>query len=283
MKHKGFVRYCEGTFSIDWRQTLSIIAGELLLEEILAARSYLRGRLLDVGCGKRPYALIYESLVETSIGTEVIFSPHGTAEADVICYAESLPFADGYFDTILCTEVLEHTREPFKVMREFARVLKPGGSVLLSVPFIYPIHEAPHDYWRFTAHGSEAVCRSAGLVPIYIHSKGGPLAAMLSLSINIIIRSVNALGKLLGLPRPLYEQIWLRWLLSLPQWVYLWFSRVLRSSKRVRWLGKTKGQISEWFSKTLQRPAWLYELNSWMTIGYVMLAQKPLTERESSH
>lgn len=248
------------------------------MKEILAARSYLRGRLLGVGCGKRPYALIYESLVDTSIGTEVIFSPHGTSEADVICYAESLPFADGSFDTILCTEVLEHTREPFQVMREFARLLKPGGHVLLSVPFIYPIHEAPNDYWRFTIYGLEAVCRSAGLVPIYILTKGGPVAAMLSLCINIIIRGVNSFGKIIGTSRPLYEQRWLRWLLALPQWVYLWFSRAMRSSGQIRWLG---GRVSERFSIDLQRPAWLYELNSWMTLGYVMLAQRPrISERE---
>jgi len=202
-----------GRYGIDSRETLSIVAGELLLRQVLAARPYLRGRLLDVGCGRRPYALIYESLVDISIGTEVAFSPHGTAEADVICYADRPPFSNSCFDTILCTEVLEHTQQPFQVMQELARVLKPGGCLLLSTPFIYPIHEAPHDYWRFTAHGLEALCQWARLSPIYIRSKGGPTATLVSLVISLAVRCANALSKLLGLPQPLRERRAIRWLL----------------------------------------------------------------------
>lgn len=69
-KHCGFVHYDERRqrFGIDWRETLSIAVGELLLQEMLLARPFIRGRLLDVGCGVRPYALINESLVEASVG-----------------------------------------------------------------------------------------------------------------------------------------------------------------------------------------------------------------------
>lgn len=148
VRKQGFLVYDEANqrYFIDYQQTLFIAANELLLELLLAAQPYMRGRLLDVGCGKRPYALIYERHVELSIGTEVQFSPYGTAAADLIGYAEELPFADASFDTILCTEVLEHTRHPFQVLTELARLLKPGGHLILSTPFIYPIHEALHDY-----------------------------------------------------------------------------------------------------------------------------------------
>jgi SAM-dependent methyltransferase len=173
-KRRGALRFDlqQQRYSFDEHESLAIVVGELTIKEILAARPYMKGRLLDVGCGKRPYALIYDSLVEQSVGTEVAFSPHGTLAADVINYAENLPFSDRSFDTILCTEVLEHTRRPQQVVQEFARVLKPGGYLLLTVPFIYPVHEAPHDYWRFTNYGLRAICEAAGLTPLYVHQKG---------------------------------------------------------------------------------------------------------------
>jgi SAM-dependent methyltransferase len=249
---RGFLRYNARNrhYWIDWRESLSLIVGELLLEEILAARPYIHGRLLDVGCGKRPYALIYDPLVGQSVGTEVHFSPHSTDAADLICFAESLPFANASFDTILCTEVLEHTRQPWSVLAEFARILRPQGHVLLSVPFIYPVHEEPHDYWRFTHYGLQAAFAAAGLQPVYVRSKGGPLATLISLGTNIAIRLVNLLSKTLGALPPLRERALIRIALALPQFVYLKGLRRLEEHSR------------------------LLDLHSWMTPGYVIIARR---------
>jgi SAM-dependent methyltransferase len=251
-KRRGALRYDpeHDRYAIDNNESLAIAVGELLLQEILAARPDMQGRLLDVGCGKRPYALIYDPIVEYSVGTEVAFSPHRTSAADVINYAESLPFADRSFDTILCTEVLEHTQQPFQVMQEFTRVLKPGGHLLLSVPFIYPVHEEPHDYWRFTNYGLAAICESAGLRPLYIHQKGGIGVTLISLWVNITVRSINGLSKVLRRSRPLRDHAAIRWALSVPQWSYLWLSQRTKS------------------------PAWSSRLDSWMTAGYMVLAQR---------
>lgn len=251
-RQRGFLYHDAGRdrYGIDWRTSLSLVVGELLLDAILVNRGYLKGRLLDVGCGKRPYALIYDPLVERSIGTEVAFSPHGTDAADVICHAETLPFASRCFDTVLCTEVLEHCREPFRAMREIARVLKPSGHMLASVPFIYPVHESPHDYWRFTAHGLEAICREAGLTPLAMYSKGGIGATLMSLWLNLAVRGTNGLSKLLRASKPLRDRTPVRWLLALPQWTYLR-------------LAGSRG-----------RPGSLTRLNSWMASGFVVLARR---------
>ncbi len=208
-------------FGINWRKTLSIVVAELLLQEILQARPFIKGCLLDVGCGERPYAVIYESLAERSVGTEVEYSPHGISRADIICPAERLPFARESFDTILCTEVLEHTTDPLTVIKECARVLKPGGHLLLSVPFIYPIHEPPYDHWRFTSYGLALLCQMAGLEVCYIHPKGGLGATLMALYGFLSVRAVNAMSKLLHLRTPLRERTVVRWCLALPQWVYL--------------------------------------------------------------
>jgi FkbH-like protein len=61
-----------------------------------------------------------------------------------------LPFADETFDVVLCLEVLEHSREPWRIVSEARRTLKRGGEVILSAPFNQPIHKEPDDYWRFT-------------------------------------------------------------------------------------------------------------------------------------
>jgi SAM-dependent methyltransferase len=251
-RRRGALRFDleQKRYSFDQQESLAIVVGELMIKEILAARPYIRGRLLDVGCGKRPYALIYDSLVEQSVGTEVAFSPHGISAADVINYAENLPFGDQSFDTILCTEVLEHTQRPQQVMQEFSRVLKPGGHLLLTVPFIYPVHEAPHDYWRFTNYGLTSMCATVGLQPLYVHQKGGIIATLLGLWVNMAVRALNGLSIALRRPTSFAYLPEVRWVLAAPQWIYLWLAQLIGS------------------------PAWLSKLDSWMTPGYVVLAQR---------
>jgi SAM-dependent methyltransferase len=65
----------------------------------------------------------------------------------------TLPFLDGSFDVVLCTEVLEHLTEPQRAIDEMYRVLEPGGQLLLTTRFLFPIHDAPHDYFRYTKYG----------------------------------------------------------------------------------------------------------------------------------
>ena len=134
-----------------------------------------------------------------------------------------------------------------------SRLLKPGGHLVLSVPFLYPVHESPHDYWRLTPHGLESSLRSTHLVPLYIHAKGGPVATLLSLSVNVVVRATNALSKWLRLSRRLSDRQVVRWLLALPQWVYL------------RVLGR---------NKVRKRRAWIGELELWMAPGYVVVARR---------
>jgi SAM-dependent methyltransferase len=69
---------------------------------------------------------------------------------DIVADAHNLPFRDQEFEVVLCAEVLEHTRDPQQVISECYRVLKIGGQLILTTRFIYPLHDAPIDYWRFT-------------------------------------------------------------------------------------------------------------------------------------
>lgn len=73
-----------------------------------------------------------------------------SANPHVVATAEALPFAAGTFDAVICSEVLEHTRDPRAVLKEVSSVLKPGGRLLIAVPFLYQIHASPHDFGRYT-------------------------------------------------------------------------------------------------------------------------------------
>lgn len=100
---------------------------------------------LDLGCKNSPY----KNLFPNRVGLDV----ENGEGVDVVGDAHQLPFTDNKFECILCTEVLEHLHTPILAIREMERVLKPGGKLILTTRFNFPIHDAPHDYFRFTKYG----------------------------------------------------------------------------------------------------------------------------------
>lgn len=96
---------------------------------------------------------------------------------DVFGNAAKLPFLTNSFDAVACYEVLEHVRDPEEVMVEISRVLKPGGVAELSMPFLYPVHDAPHDYQRWTQHGWERSAMRSGLLIEKLEPQNHPIAA----------------------------------------------------------------------------------------------------------
>ncbi len=132
--------------------------------DAIAAHAHLaRGVLLDVGCGVKPYEKIFAPFVEKYYGTEYSSdSGYRGNRADVAGDAERMPFADASVDTILCTEVLEHVKNPEMVIEEFARVLKSGGVIITTAPFFYPIHDS-YDFFRYTDTGLAAIMKRYNL------------------------------------------------------------------------------------------------------------------------
>jgi SAM-dependent methyltransferase len=137
----------------DW-----LVLRELSRDVARALDAHARGRLLDVGCGEKPYAGLAGNVAQW-----VGFDHPSNASADVRGHAESMPFDDASFDTVLCTQVIEHVPEPRAVLAECARVLRPGGTLIVSAPQYWEVHEAPHDYYRFTPIGLEHLIRGCGL------------------------------------------------------------------------------------------------------------------------
>ncbi|MBM4423110.1 MAG: methyltransferase domain-containing protein [Chloroflexi bacterium] len=111
-------------------------------------------RTLDLGCGRSPNADAFPNRV----GVDIV--PGGGVH--VIADAHHLPWASGAFSQIVVSEVLEHLADPPQAAREMNRVLEIGGQLILTTPFVYPVHEAPFDFQRFTAYGLSRLFALAG-------------------------------------------------------------------------------------------------------------------------
>jgi SAM-dependent methyltransferase len=123
--------------------------------------SSCEGRVLDIGCGLQPYRHMLGPRVVEYVGVDRIGE---LTRPTIVGTAEALPVPDASFDVVMCTMVLEHVIDPRKVLAEARRVLAPNGRLVLTVPGVWPTHEAPHDYWRFTRFGLEQLMREFGVV-----------------------------------------------------------------------------------------------------------------------
>jgi len=132
-----------------WRQPLYLHLRPLWLA-LEAALGTCQGRVIDIGCGLQPYRALLGPGVTEYVGVD---REHELTNPTVVGSAEALPFPDESFDVALSTQVLEHVPEPYRALGEAVRVLKKGGRLILTVPGVWPTHEAPHDFWRFTRHG----------------------------------------------------------------------------------------------------------------------------------
>lgn len=140
------------------------------------ARGLSRGtRLLDAGAGESPYRTLFEAA-----GARVFAVDDRRGDAawdyrglDAVADLRRLPVRDGAVDVVFCTETIEHLTDPQDVLREFARVLRPGGRLRMTAPLTFREHQEPHDYFRYTRHGVRLLLERAGLRAVSIEPEGG--------------------------------------------------------------------------------------------------------------
>ena len=135
--------------------------------------NYLSGRLLDIGCGTKPYKDMLSPFVEEHIGVDHEATFHDKSNVDLFGTAYEIPADDETFDSAICTAVLEHLEEPEQALRECFRVLKSGGYAIYSVPFIWHLHEEPRDFYRYSKYGLKYLFEKAGFEVLKITPLSG--------------------------------------------------------------------------------------------------------------
>ncbi len=132
-----------------------------LRREVGALAGALTGDVLDVGCGRKPYRDLVPAVRYVGLDVD---SPvtRALGAADILYDGGNFPVADATFDGVLCSEVLEHVFTPEVFLGEIHRVLRPGGHLLLTVPFVWDEHEQPHDFARYSSFGLRALLGRAG-------------------------------------------------------------------------------------------------------------------------
>lgn len=153
--------YSDRNFApISWTDSSNhaFVAIHLIERSIALLSPRMRGKLLDVGCGRQPYRAYFRN------AESITACDHDASRGNVdfTCPADAIPVREASFDALLCTEVLEHVPDPKGACREFFRVLSPGGRALITTPMYWPAHEQPYDFFRFPEHGLRYVIGSAG-------------------------------------------------------------------------------------------------------------------------
>lgn len=130
-------------------------------------------RVLDAGAGERVHAKYFGRQRYVGVDLAVGDSAWDYGKLDAIADLTALPFPDGCFDACINIVTLEHVREPACALREMARTLAPGGRLLMIVPHEWEVHQAPHDYFRYTRHGIAYLFDKAGFAGYSIVPVGG--------------------------------------------------------------------------------------------------------------
>ena len=142
----------------------------------------LKGKLLDIGCGKMPYKefVLENSNVNQYVGLDIesALSYDENIVADFTWDGIHMPFENDTFESAIGTEVLEHCPEPEVILKEVYRVLKPKGVFFFTVPFLWNLHETPHDEYRYTPFSLERHLKNSGFSDIKINATGGWHASM---------------------------------------------------------------------------------------------------------
>jgi SAM-dependent methyltransferase len=177
------------------------LATWLRAEADRAAADFGRYRVLDVGCGARPYEPYFAPRASEYVGVDL-----DNPAADLQGSVEALPVPDASFDVVLCTQVLEHSDDPDAAVRELARVVAPGGRVLASTHGTAVYHPAPNDHWRWTHTGLERLfTRNAEWRSVTVRPGAGTaacLALLLATYVDLVAQNVHA--------RPLgYPLVWM--------------------------------------------------------------------------
>ena len=148
---------------------LKFFVGKRLLKQVFSRLGLprMKGTVLDVGSGREPFSAMLGALKVVTLDYDAKRGPMSVGS----CTA--LPFKDSAFDSVICTEVLEHVSEPGEALSEMQRVMKPGSQIYLTAPMTWCLHYEPYDFYRYTKYGLRHLMEKSGFKVITLEPVGG--------------------------------------------------------------------------------------------------------------
>jgi SAM-dependent methyltransferase len=171
-----------------------------LFEKIHEYAHIMNGRMLDFGCGRKPYQSLFTKVSEY-IGLDYNGEGHGhqNEQIDVFYDGRTIPFENDYFDSIFSSEVFEHVFNLPEILPELCRVLKKNGRILVTCPFVWNEHEVPNDYARYTRFALADMFEKNGFKVLVQDKSGDYLSAVFQLRVqylsDVLLPAIPLLGK----------------------------------------------------------------------------------------
>lgn len=171
------------------------------IKQVVREHSF-NGKIIDVGCGSQPYRKLFK---DTAFYRGIDYKKYSInkdfaqAKPDYFFNKDYLrnqilPFSDDYFDHSVCFQVLEHHRNPQKLIKELLRITKKGGYILISFPFLGGIHEEPTDFQRLTKYGLMEIIKESNSKLMYVKEEGS-IVSTISMLLNEYLNNFAAKNK----------------------------------------------------------------------------------------
>lgn len=173
-----------------------IIASKQIIHYQQFIKKHTSGLLLDCGCGDVPYYGIYKDLIDDSYCIDWEYSPQDQIHVDQFVNLNQTLGLKKTFDTIILSDVLEHIAEPQHLLNALYQLLNPNGKIIIMVPFMYRLHEEPHDYYRYTEHALKHMLHKANFNLLEIESYGGIVDVIFDL-LNKVFFNTKSRSKIL--------------------------------------------------------------------------------------
>jgi len=138
---------------------------------------------MDFGCGSKPYKSLFKTTEYIGVDYENEGHSHENEQIDVFYDGKTLPFESEYFDSVLCSEVIEHVFELKGTLKEINRVMKPGAHILITCPFVWNEHEMPYDFARYTRFALEDILEKSGFKMIHFEKSGNFITTITQLKV----------------------------------------------------------------------------------------------------
>jgi SAM-dependent methyltransferase len=168
------------------------IARRGLMKNIKEVSAEVKGRVLDVGCGNKPYKELFSFSEYIGVDIDNPGHDHSNEDVDVFYDGKTLPFSENSFDSVITNQVLEHVFTPEKFLFEINRVLKSDGTLLLTVPFVWDEHEQPNDFARYSSFGLRYVLENSGFQIVSSKKSVADFRVVFQIAILFVYKKISS-------------------------------------------------------------------------------------------